>query len=167
MNNIGIFYGSTTGNTESAAGLIQRLLGSDAKVFDVTLATSLDIESCNYLIFGVSTWGVGDLQDDFDTFMEEIEKANLSGKKVAIFGYGDQEAYSDSFVDALGKVYKVLLDKECKIVGSTCIEGYNYDSSKAEINGQFVGLVLDDDNQGQLTEKRITSWVQQLEDEFK
>lgn len=83
MQKIGIFYGSTTGNTETSAQRIQQEFGEDiAQLFDVSEATSKDIEQFTNLVFGASTWGIGDLQDDFESFMTEISEANLLGKKL-------------------------------------------------------------------------------------
>ena len=167
MQNIGIFYGSSTGNTEAAAKQIQEELGADiAKPFDVANAKANDIEQFSNLIFGSSTWGIGDMQDDFEDFLSEIASANLEGKKVAIFGYGDQDTYADSFVDAIGRIYEALEGKGCEIIGMVSTDGYEYDESKAEKNGQFVGLPLDEENQSDLTDERIKSWVEQLKNQF-
>lgn len=167
MKSVGIFYGSTTGNTESAAKMIQKAFGSDAEIHDVSSAKAGDLEAYVHVIFGSSTWGIGDLQDDFDSFLGELDKANLEGKQVAIFGCGDQASYGDSYVDAIGKIYAVLCNKGCEIVGKTSTDGYTHVASEAETGGQFVGLALDEDNQGELTKERITAWVEQLKNEFK
>ena len=167
MQNIGIFYGSSTGNTEAAAKQIQKELGADiVKTFDVANAKANDIEQFSNLIFGSSTWGIGDMQDDFEDFLSEITSANLEGKKVAIFGYGDQDTYADSFVDAIGQIYETLEGKGCEIIGMVSTDGYEYDESKAEENGHFVGLPLDEENQSDLTDERIKSWVEQLKNQF-
>lgn len=167
MQKIGIFYGSTTGNTETSAQRIQQEFGEDiAQLFDVSEATSKDIEQFTNLVFGASTWGIGDLQDDFESFMTEISEANLLGKKVAIFGLGDQYAYSDSFVDAIAEIYKNLKEKGCDLVGSTTTQGYEYDETQAEIDGRLVGLALDEENQSSLSETRIKNWVNELRGQF-
>ncbi len=167
MQNIGVFYGSSTGNTEAAAKQIQQELGADiVKTFDVANAKANDIEQFSNLIFGSSTWGIGDMQDDFEDFLSQIKKAKLEGKKVAIFGFGDQETYADSYVDAIGKIYETLDGKGCQIVGKVSTDSYEYDNSKAEVDGQFVGLPLDEENQSNLTDDRIIRWIEQLKKEF-
>jgi len=167
MKQIGIFYGSSSGNTESVAKQLQQTLGADrAQLHDVANAKSSDLEAYSILFLGSSTWGVGDLQDDFETFMGEISSANLEGKTVALFGCGDQDSYPDSFVDAMGQIYEAIKDKGCKIVGQIPTDGYTYDASQAEEGGQFVGLPLDEDNQDDLTAQRIADWVTQLEPNF-
>jgi flavodoxin I len=167
MQNIGIFYGSSTGNTETVAKQIQEELGEDiATTFDVADAKAGDIEKFDNVIFGTSTWGIGDLQDDFEGFLSEISNANMDGKKVALFGLGDQYSYSDSFVDGIGEIYEALEDKNCEVIGATSIDGYEYDASRAEKDGQLVGLALDIENQDDQTGDRVATWVEQLKNQF-
>lgn len=167
MQNVGIFYGSSTGNTETVAEQVQKEFGEEnAQIFDVAEAKAGDIEKFENIIFGASTWGIGDLQDDFEGFLSEISKANLAGKKVAIFGLGDQSSYSDSFADAIGEIHENLEDKGCELIGETSTDGYEYDETRAEVDGQFIGLVLDEENQSDLTNERITNWVGQLKNKF-
>ena len=153
MKIIGIFYGSSSGNTEGVAKQIQAEFGADnAQVFDVAKAT---------------TWGFGELQDDFDGFMKQIEAANLSGKTVALFGCGDQESYSDTFVDGMGLVWQSLQGKGCNIVGQTSTEGYSYSNSQSDVEGKFVGLAIDENNQSDQTADRVKAWVEVLKNAFK
>ncbi len=167
MKKIGIFYGSSTGNSEIVAQQIQKEFGTDlATVIDVSSVKAAKVEQYSNIIFGCSTLEIGELEYDFDDFMPELKAANLENKKVAIFGLGDQESYPDSFVDAIGLIYEVLIKKGCEIVGKTSTEGYDYDESKGEIDGQFMGLALDDDNQHDLTEQRIKDWVAKLKNDF-
>ena len=166
MKNIGIFYGSSTGNTEAAAQQIQQEFGDIASVMDVSGASSADLEQYDNIILGASTWGIGEMQDDFDTFLSEIDAANLAGKKIAIFGLGDQDTYIDSFVDAIGEIFERLQGKDCEVIGYVPTDGYEYDESRAEKDGSFVGLPLDEENQGNLSDDRIKSWVETLKKEF-
>ena len=167
MQNIGIFYGSSTGNTETVAKKIQEELGTDiATTYDVADAKAGDIEKFNNIIFGTSTWGIGDLQDDFEGFLSEISNADLNGKKVALFGLGDQYSYSDSFVDGIGEIYEALENKNCEVIGGISTDGYEYDASRAEKDGQLVGLALDIENQDDQTENRVADWVAELKNQF-
>ena len=168
MKIIGIFYGSSSGNTEGVAKQIQAEFGADnAQVFDVAKATKDDLEKFDNLIFGTSTWGFGELQDDFDGFMKQIEAANLSGKTVALFGCGDQESYSDTFVDGMGLVWQSLQGKGCNIVGQTSTEGYSYSNSQSDVEGKFVGLAIDENNQSDQTADHVKAWVEVLKNAFK
>ena len=80
-------------------------------------------------------------------------------KKLVFFGCGDQEGYPDSFVDALGTLYNAVKGSAGEIIGKWPVEGYTFDESTAVIDGMFIGVALDDDNQPNLTEKRIEDWV--------
>ncbi|MDR0420054.1 MAG: flavodoxin FldA [Prevotellaceae bacterium] len=166
MNKIGIFYGSSTGNTKDAAMQIAEKLDiSSSDVHDVASGIT-DFEKYDVLLFGTSTWGFGDLQDDWEDYQKKLASTNLSGKKAAIFGCGDSAAYSDSFCDALGKIYNMIKEKGCTIIGMIDTEGYSFDSSEAVIDNKFVGLPLDVNNEDNLTENRINAWLEQLKKEI-
>lgn len=167
MQKIGIFYGSSTGNSEFAAKQLQKEFGADvATIYDVSSAKGSDVERYSNIIFGCSTLEIGELEYDFEDFLPEIKTADLNGKKVAIFGLGDQESYPDSFVDSIGIIYEVLKYKGCQLIGKVSTEGYNHDESRGEVDGQFLGLPLDEDSQGDLTDERIKKWVEQLKEKF-
>ena len=82
-----------------------------------------------------------------------------------MFGLGDQKEYPESFVDGLGTLFCRLPDKS-GVVGYWPVEGYDYYFSLAEKDGKFVGLVIDDHTQKELTDKRVKAWVAQLKKEF-
>lgn len=168
MQKVGIFYGSSTGNSEAAAEQMQKEFGEDiATIYDVSNAKAADLEKYTNIIFGCSTLEIGELEYDFEDFLPEIKSANLDGKKVAIFGLGDQESYPDTFVDSIGITYEELEGKGCQLVGKVSTDGYDYDESRGEVDGEFLGLPLDEENQGDLTEERIKEWVEKLKNEFK
>ena len=125
-----------------------------------------DVEKYKYLIFGVSTWGVSDLQDDFEDFLEILDEVDFTGKKVALFGLGDQSTYGDSFVDAMGILYDGLKKMGVTLVGSISKEGYSFTGSMALIKGKLVGLAIDEEFESNLTPGRVTNWVKQLRKEF-
>jgi len=167
MANIGIFYGSTTGNTEKIANLIQQAFGEkNADIYNVDVTELADVQKYHYLVFGVSTWGVSDLQDDFEDFMEILEQVDFNGKKVALFGLGDQSTYTDSFVDAMGILYDRLKKKGVKIVGFVSRKGYSFTASMALVKDQLAGLAIDEEFESQLTGQRVTAWVEILKKEF-
>ena len=167
MQNVGIFYGSSTGNSEYAAEQIQKEFGADiATIIDVSSAKAADIDQYSNIIFGCSTLEIGELEYEFEDFMPKIKAANLEGKKIAIFGLGDQESYPDSFVDSIGIIYEAIKDKGCEVIGKVSTEGYTYDESRGEVDGQFLGLPLDEENQDNLTIERIKKWVGKLKNEF-
>lgn len=159
-----IVYGSTMGNTQNAAKQIQAQLGGD--LINVSDLTEDAIAGSDLLVLGTSTWGVGDLQDDWNEKVDLFHTTALDGKKVALFGLGDQEGYGDTFVDGMGLLYRAVKASGAQIVGMTSNEGYSYSSSEAEVDGKFAGLVLDDDNQSEMTEARITEWVASVKKEM-
>lgn len=162
MSKVGIFYGSTSGNTQEVAEEIAKKLGVDkADLHDVSRAKA-DFAAYDVVLFGSSTLGMGDLQDDWESFIDQVKKADLSGKKVALFGCGDSSSYSDTFCDALGKIYDAIKGKGCELIGQVSPEGYTYDSSESIVNGQFVGLPIDNDNESDQTDQRIACWVEDL-----
>lgn len=162
MAKIGIYYGSTTGNTQDLADRIAKALGvASADVHDVSSAAA-DFNPYDVVLLGASTMGMGDLQDDWETFIDDVKDADLNGKKVALFGCGDSSSYSDTFGDALGKIYEVIKNKGCQLIGKTSVEGYTYDSSEAIVDGQFVGLLIDEDNESNLTDQRVALWLEDL-----
>lgn len=166
MEAIGIFYGSTYGMTEKSASKLKKAFGNTkVDVYNLKNASIEDMVKYKNLIFGTSAWGIGEMQDDWELFVDNLSKIDFSEKKVAIFGLGDQKEYPESFVDGLGTLYCRLPDKS-SVVGFWPVDGYNYYFSLAEMDGVFVGLVLDDHNQADLSEKRISDWVKQLKKEF-
>ena len=164
MKKTGIFYGSTTGTTESVARLIADKLGiAPADVHEVTQLDTALVESYDALILGTSTWGDGELQDDWYDGLKVLQGAHLSGKIVALFGCGDSESYSDTFCDAMGLLYEGLKDSGCTFVGAVDDSGYTYSASVAANDGKFVGLALDDVNESDQTDDRVSAWAAQLQ----
>lgn len=162
MAKIGIYYGSTTGNTQDLAEHLAKALDvASADVHDVASA-SADFSAYDVVLFGGSTMGMGDFQDDWESYIDDVKNADLNGKKVALFGCGDSSSYSDTFGDALGKIYEVIKNKGCELIGKVSIEGYTFDSSEAIVDGQFVGLLIDEDNESNLTDQRVALWLEDL-----
>lgn len=160
-----IFYTSSTGNSSEIANKISEQLGG-VEVYDLA-STSVDkINDFDKIIIGSSTWGDGELNDDLDEIWDDFSSLNFSNKTVALFSLGDQEGYSDTFCDALGIIYEHINSTGAKIIGFTSTDGYDYDESKAEINGEFVGLVIDEDNQDDLTDERISLWIENIRNDI-
>ena len=167
MKKTGIFYGSTTGTTESVARLIADKLGvAPADVHEVSKVDVALVESYDALILGTSTWGDGELQDDWYDGLKVLQGAHLSGKVVALFGCGDSESYSDTFCDAMGLLYEGLKDSGCTFVGAVDDSDYTYSASVAAADGKFVGLALDDVNESDRTDDRVSVWAAQLQAEL-
>ena len=161
MKSTVIIYGSTTGNTSTAAETLAGKL-SGAVVKEVSAATSKDLSDFDNIILGTSTWGDGELQDDWFGFINTVKNANLAGKTVALFGVGDQFSYSDTYVNGMGEIYNAVKGTGANIIGATSTDGYSFNESAAVVDGKFVGLALDYDNQSDLSEDRISAWVESI-----
>lgn len=168
MPRVAIVYGSTTGNTYDVSEKLQKEWGgSDCELVNVTEATPRLFEEYDYFIFGVSTWGAGDLQDDWEEFFPTFNEVDLSGKTVAIMGLGDQENYPDQYADCVALLHDKVIERGGRVVGYTAPEGYTYTTSRAERDGKLLGLLLDEDNQASQTDSRIRNWVAGLKKRFK
>ncbi len=159
---VAIFYGSSTGNTKAIANQINNAIGNVADVKSVDGASSEDLNAYDFLFLGTSTWGIGDLQDDWDSFLSDLKSADLQNKTIALFGLGDSMGYPDSFIDGVGTLYDAVLEKGCKVVGQVSVEGYNFESSTAVKEGVFVGLPIDEDNESSKTSDRIATWIESI-----
>ena len=175
MGKIGIFYGSDTGNTRRVAKAIAKKLGdlADAPV-DVKKASVDDLLQYDALILGTPTLGDGELpglscgasDESWEEFLPQLEEQDLSGKTIALFGLGDQEGYGHEFVDALIFLYEVALAGGANVVGFWPTDGYNFEKSNSIVDDQFVGLVIDHENQSDLTDERIDAWLATIKPEL-
>lgn len=164
---IGLFYGTDTGNTETVAEMIKEKIeatlgAGSVEVHEIYQKTKDDMEAYDFIIMGQPTWYDGELQGDWEEFIPEIKKIDFNGKKIAFFGLGDQYGYASYFCDSLGVFADIVEDQGGEIIGFTSTEGYEHDFSKAERDGQFVGLCLDIDNQEDLTEERVDAWLPEV-----
>ena len=155
-----VVYGSSTGTCETIAQTIGEKLG--AEVINVSDLTEDQIAGADNLVLGTSTWGVGEMQDDWYDGVKVLKAAGLTGKKVAVFGCGDSESYSDTFCGGMKELYDAAEAAGATMVGHVSTDGYNYDDSDAVVDGQFVGLALDDVNEDDKTESRIEAWLPTL-----
>ena len=158
----GIFYGSTMGTTEAVAEDIAKQLGvSTADIHNVANTQADETNKYDLLVLGSSTWGCGELQDDWYGFLDALKAKDLSGKQVALFGCGDSSSYPDTFCDALGLIFEGLQGTGCTFIGSYVPEGYDVTDSLLCNEGRFVGLAIDDSDPGK-TDKRIATWCRSL-----
>jgi flavodoxin I len=124
-------------------------------------------ENNNNFILSAPTWFDGELPNYWDEFVPDLEDMDLKGKTFAVFGLGDQKGYPENFCDAIGILVEILEGCGATIIGHIPVEGYNFEASRAQRGDKFVGLPLDQENQGRLTNDRIKNWVEQLKKEMK
>ncbi len=164
MNKTIVIYGSTTGTCQAIAEKIAGKLQVEA--VDVQAISQDTVDSYANLILGTSTWGAGELQDDWYDGLKVLQGADLSGKTIAIFGCGDCESYGDTFVSAMGELYNGLKDSGANFIGRVSADGYNFSDSEAVIDGEFVGLALDEVNEDDKTDGRIEAWIDAIKDKL-
>jgi flavodoxin I len=176
MSRIGLFFASSTGNTRRIAKMIKKRFDDDtmAEALNVNKATPELVAGYSHLILGTSTLGGGQLPGlstdcmggGWEEFLPKLKDVDFSGKTVALFGLGDQAKYPDEFVDAMGIIYKFVIARGAKVVGSWPADDYDFISSKALVNDEFTGLVLDQENQKALSDARLETWLKQISPEF-
>ncbi|MBZ7987801.1 flavodoxin FldA [Campylobacter canadensis] len=159
---IAVVFGSAMGNTEGAAEKIANQLGAD--LLNIADVDADKLNSYDKLVCGTSTWGSGDLQDDWEAF--DFSGLSLAGKTVAVFGMGDSSSYSDTYCGGMGKLAEALKAAGATLVGEVSTEGYDFEASEAVVDDKFVGLALDNDNQEDLTDTRIENWIKQIKEHF-
>lgn len=172
---VGVFFGTSTGSTESAAEMIVDEFGGEAtgpiEIDSIQGRVADEFAKYDALVVGTPTWNTGADTERSGTGWDEIyysemqELKNVSGKKVAVFGLGDSVSYSENYADASGELHDVFEALGCKMMGYTSQEGYEHEASKAIRGDRFCGLLLDAVNQEDLTEGRVQNWVKQLIEE--
>tara|TARA_Y100000992_G_C20950154_1_gene343186 strand:- start:37 stop:537 length:501 start_codon:yes stop_codon:yes gene_type:complete len=164
---IKLIYGSDTGNTELVTEDLVKLLDN----IEVTTVADLTPEDWEYdnFILGIPTWYDGELQSDWEEYFEEFKTIDFTGKKVAIFGLGDQLGYEEWFCDGIGILAKEILKNGGTVIGYTTKDkSYDFETTPKSIikDDMFYGLCIDEDNQGELTQERLKNWVEQLKLEY-
>lgn len=174
---VAIYYSTCSGKTEEVANIIKETFGDDANepmdIGDVPdLAAALTDSSLDGLVVGAPTWNTGADEGRsgtaWDEVLDKVKGMNLQGRKVAVFGCGDQVSYGDYYCDAMEELYSSFAAAGADMVGHWPTEGYEHSESKAEIEpGVFCGLALDEDNQDDQTAGRVKQWTSQVLEEMK
>lgn len=167
MKKIGLFYGTSTTKTAAVAKKIKAAFEDDkVDIIPVENVWEKDFKEFDNIIVGVSTWFDGELPTYWDEVRPELESLNLKGKKVAVFGLGDQKKYPENFVDGMGILAETFEAAGATLIGLTSTEGYTFEHSRAVRDGKFVGLVIDFENQQSKTDERVKNWVEELKKKF-
>ena len=167
MKKIGLFYATKAERTSWVAEKIQKEFGEDKiEVVPIEQAWQNDFAAYDCFIVGASTWFDGELPTYWDELVPELETLDLKGKRVALFGLGDQANYPDNFVDGLGILGEAFEKAGATLVGYTSAQGYTFNHSRALRDDKWCGLIIDMENQPKLTDKRIREWCGQLEREL-
>ncbi|ADZ90715.1 flavodoxin [Marinomonas mediterranea] len=164
---IALIYGTDTNNTEEIGKKIVTQfedLGVSVEMFNIKDTDPSIMEQYDMLILGIPTWDFGGIQADWEDLGDNLGSLNLANKTIALYGLGDQFGYGDYFVDAMGWLYEKLKPTGATFIGEWSTEGYEFEASRACINGKetFIGLAVDEDQQFELTDERVEQWVIQL-----
>lgn len=167
MKKTAIIYSFNTKKTAKVAEQIQATFNDDAvEMVNAEDITSSVFGSYEQMILGVPTWFDGELPNYWDEFVPELEDMDLKGKRIALYGLGDQKGYPENFQDAVGILAEILENQGAEIVGLTSIKGYTFESSRAVRGDHFLGLAIDYENQGSKNKTRIPAWVEVLKAVF-
>ncbi|MYM63033.1 flavodoxin [Pseudomaricurvus sp. HS19] len=172
MVKIGIFFGTETGTTRLIAKKLYKLLGDELadKPLNVNRIEAADLLKYDALILGTPSYGVGEipglsagcLERNWEEFLARFGAPDLSGKRIAMFGLGAQERYSERFASSMMALYQVFAGLGADMIGAWPAEGYTFEHSASLVGDHFVGLVIDQRTQGMLTEQRLREWVEQV-----
>lgn len=167
MKKTAIFYSFNTKNSSKVAEKIKKAFGEkELDTINTEELTEEQFLAYNNLILSVPTWFDGELPNYWDEFVPALEDIDLKGKTVAIFGLGDQKGYPENFGDATGIMSELVKKQGARVVGATSTEGYTFEKSRGIKDGKFVGLMIDVENQDDLTDKRVESWVKDIKKNF-
>ncbi len=169
MEKLALFYAPAKGSTEKVAKLIQDKIGKE-KIELILIQDNSPVsvlEPYSKIIFGISTvgrdsWDSKYTKVGWDFFIPRLEKFDLSGKTIAIYGLGDHILYPNNFVDSMGTLAKQVISSGGKLIGKTSVEEYIFSDSEALDDGMFYGLPIDEANETELTEKRIDIWLKEI-----
>lgn len=167
MEKVGIIFGFNATKSSKIAERVKEAFGEEqVEMINAEDLTTEKFMEFNNLVLGVPTWFDGELPNYWDEFVPALEELDLKGKKIALFGLGDQVKYSENFVDAIGIMAEIVRDLGATLVGHTSTEGYKFESSKGVERDKFLGLAIDYENQGSKNKERVNAWVEQLKNEF-
>ena len=162
-----LIYGTCTGRTEYVAEQIIEALKPEIELemVDVYKIKAADLAQWEFMLCGIPTWDVGELEYGWADVYDNLDDVDLPNSTVAMFGLGDQGSYADTYQDAMGILYKKLLERGARGgIGFTPTDSHEFDESLGVIDGQFCGLAIDEDNQEDLTEERIEEWAKSMKE---
>ncbi len=138
MSKVLIAYATTSGNTEAVADWVFDVFLD--KEHDVDLMDCVDLKAehladgYDMVVFGLPTYGCDEIeiQEDFEPILNKLEQAGLAGKKVAVFGLGD-EIYPH-FCGAVDVVIEKLRACQATLVSEPLKINDPHDEHKDEIH---------------------------------
>ena len=171
MKKIGLFWGSSTDNTTTAAEFMKEYLEMNEYEIDIHNIEDVSPERIleyDNIIIGCPTWHIGELQEDWESVFTIYEKLDFKGKTGAFFGCGDQVGYPGNFLDAIGMLAKPFMENGGKLIGKCSRDNYDFQGSVAlDADDKLLGLGLDYDNDDEQTcEDFMVMWLEDIVEEF-
>jgi flavodoxin I len=173
MTKVLLVFWPEKGNVDYAGDKIaKQFSGAEVKKVSVGLLQKSDLEKYDNWIIGGSTSGAHVWEDADDSnrwfeFFKLLKDMDVKDKVVAFYGLGDQILYPLHFVDGLGYFQEEFQKHNIQIVGKWPVSGYEFNESEGMQEDHFFGLALDEDNQPELTEQRISKWIEMIRKDFK
>lgn len=160
---IALVYSKHSEHTAVIAGMIKNEL-NDKNLTEVNVEDASFDELLNYdfLILGASTWFDGELPNYWDEYLPGLEDQDFTGKKVALFGLGNQAGYPENYQDAIGILAGFFESRGAEITGYTSTAGYQFESSAANKNGTFCGLAIDSSFNEKIKAAKVSEWVRKI-----
>lgn len=164
---VGIFYAPSGGSVQKVARQIKQKLAEvqpDMQVIsDIVPLQLLDYHNlilvCSTL--GRNTWEM-EQKDPWSSFLPNMLRIRLDGRKVALVGLGDHVSYPNNFVDGMGILGQTVEEIGGKLIGATPTRDYIFNDSRALRDGKFIGLPLDEDYEAEKTEERLNGWISNI-----
>lgn len=164
---VGLFFSTLTGRTAEVCCLIAEKSGLEP--VDLVGVAADDLKGYDGLIVGVPTWNPRAKKyrsgTAFDDISGDIRRFELDGTPVAVYGCGDLLEHRDNFCDAIEEAHSVFQAAGARMLGYVGAAAYTHRGSRSEVGGKFLGLPLDEDNEPDLTDGRVTAWISQLKAE--
>lgn len=164
---VGIFYAPSGGSVQKVARQIKQKLAEvqpDMQVIsDIVPLQLLDYHNlilvCSTL--GRNTWEM-EQKDPWSSFLPNMLRIRMDGRKVALVGLGDHVSYPNNFVDGMGILGQTVEEIGGKLIGATPTRDYIFNDSRALRDGKFIGLPLDEDYEAEKTEERLNGWISNI-----
>jgi len=168
-----ILFWPQGGSVHKCAKLMyEKLDTGEADIVELTSFAPKNFADYDLIIVGCSTvgadsWKDASQSDQWGPFFAKMqnEGIDLTGKKFALYGLGNQVLYPDHFINATRVVHDELIKFNPTMIGKWPAEGYSFNDSDALVGDHFLGLALDEDTEGHLTDKRIEQWLAQILEE--
>ena len=163
MKKTAIFYGSTSGNCE---GVVIKSLKHWVSIHPMFSAhhrlMQLRLQS---MIICCSDPRHGEAETFRMSGMTELRSSRLLTSTARLSQYSVVETLVVSAPLIVTLCAHSMMQpkmQEPNMIGAVSTDGYTFDESTSVVDGKFVGLALDEDNESDKTDERIAAWVDEI-----